>query len=125
MKKKFILVIGLILVVGIFIYIGISTTNINEKTYKHLVEVYLTPKDTGVITYNDIFEGFKVSVSLVKLKDTYHTMYPDLTSRISQYLLFLNLGHAVQVELYNPYFTTHYYFNPFTKKLIAVSTKPN
>ena len=106
----------MLVLVSLIIYIWASTTFINEMNYRkraYAIENYA----------KNILDWKNAKVTLVKLeKEPCNT--PQLfNAKINRFLLFLNGGYAVKVEmntssdgLLGP---SILYFNPFTKQCIG------
>lgn len=116
MKSKSIIITVMLAVISISTYVWISTTFINEMDYReraYAIQNY----DPNIIDWEE------AKVTLVKLAKEPCITPPILNVRINRYLLFLNGGYAVKVEmrtkqdgLLGP---SILYFNPFTKQWIG------
>lgn len=115
MKRRKIITVIIILIIA-SVYIWISTTYINKGNYSRRA-------------YDQVYKNRPSSttkaakVTLVKLKDEPCTTPPGLVYKLNRYLLFLNGGHAVRVEintdmdgLLGPIIV---YYNPFTKQPVG------
>ena len=102
--------------ISIFIYIWASTTFINEMDYRSYAYA-LSNYSENILNWEN------AKVTLVKL-ETEPCITPNIISmKINRYLLFLNGGYAVKVEmrtnmdeLLGPLII---YFNPFTRQYIG------
>jgi len=115
-KGKCIIAAVILLVAGIFIYIWSSTAFINEMNYRKLA--YASANyDPGIIDREE------AKVTLVKLTKEPCMTPPVFSAKFNRYLLLLNGGYAVKVEmrteqdgLLGPIIL---YYNPFTRQYIG------
>jgi len=120
-KKSKIIFISVVLVaIGISFYIWKSTVFINEmyyRKYAYAIQNY----DSNIIDWKE------AKVTLVKLEKEHCKTPRILSAIINRYLLFLNGGYAVKVEmrtkldgLLGP---SILYFNPFTKQYVGAALR--
>ena len=115
-KRKSIIPIVMLVLVSVIIYIWTCSTFINEMNYRK--------RAYAIENYSKNIPDWKTGkVTLVKLEKEPCYTPQILSSKINRYLLFLNGGYAVRVEmntdldgLLGP---SILYFNPFTKQCIG------
>jgi hypothetical protein len=116
MKRKNTIVLIIFVVVSISAYILVSTTFINQRNYSKRAYA-------SMYKNKPLIGGSGAKVTLVKLKQEPCSTPPVLSYKINRYLLLLNGGYAVRVEintnmdgLLGPIIV---YYNPFTKQPIG------